>query len=119
MLVELQMIEMHGTGVKMTQQIWNAVQQAAHLTSSGVDGISHEFYVTLWETIKNDLMNKYNLMFQARQIIPPTPPQNLGIIVGIPKTPLTADRAEYRAFILLNSEYTIFSLIIANRTVGP
>jgi len=60
---------------KVTQEIWNAVQQETRLTSSGVDGISHEVYVTLWETIKNDLTNLHNLMFQARQITPlPRPP---------------------------------------------
>lgn len=58
----------------VTQEIWNAVQQEARLTLSGVDGISHEFYLTMWETIKNDLTNLYNLMFQTRRTTPPPLP---------------------------------------------
>jgi hypothetical protein len=61
-----------------TQEIWSAAQQGACLKSSGVEGISHDFYVTLWETIKNDLKNMYNLKFQTRKLTDPHPLANIG-----------------------------------------
>lgn len=88
-------------------------KQKQKKTNPGLDGISAEFYGKVEETIRplfKDLLDKIRI----KNIIPKTWKE--AIISGIPKQGLDLKNIKnYRPISLINSDYKIFTNILANR----
>jgi hypothetical protein len=94
-------------------EVYKTLRQRAKRNSAGDDGLSLEFYTTMWDQIEDDLVEVYNEMLRPGENI--TTNLTTGIIVCIlehagPKTP-----HDYRSITLLHTEYKLLARIIANR----
>jgi hypothetical protein len=79
---------------------------------SGLDDLSLEFYITMWDTIKEDLLRVYNEMIIHRHM---PAEQKMELIVCMPKIAHPTTPNDYRPISPLNSDYKIFARIIDNR----
>ena len=76
------------------------------------DGISREFYIRLWDTIRDDMLGVMNQMYIHNCI---TRRQQHGIIVSLPKDKGGITPAGYRPITLMNTDYKLLARIMARR----
>jgi hypothetical protein len=92
-------------------ELFTAVRKGALNKAPGIDGVGQAFYKIFWDTIKMDLLDLMNFMFQhgarARQ--------NHGIIIHLPKIGDGEDSEDYRSTTLLTTEYKLLTRITAAR----
>jgi hypothetical protein len=55
------------------QELKNAVHQGARNKSPGFEEITHDFYVLLWDAIKDELMKIYNTLLSRKCLTPSQP----------------------------------------------
>ena len=86
-------------------------------TSPGLDGIPVEFYRRFKSFMYPLLVRLFSIICSQTTL----PPQfSVGLMVLIPKThPSSSLVADYRPITLLNSDYRIFSKLLANRLRSP
>ncbi len=81
--------------------------------SPGIDGLTYEFYIKNFDLIKHDLLSLLNRFLENPSEIP----ENFadGVITLIPKLNAPKTVNDFRPISLLNTDYKIFSKILANR----
>jgi hypothetical protein len=94
------------------EELTAALKAGARHKSPGIDGISLEFYTVNYETIRTDLLQLLNHMFQAKHL---SSTQKQGIIVCLPKHPNPYTINDYRPISLLPTDYKILARVIARR----
>jgi hypothetical protein len=94
------------------EEIKIALRSEAKHKSPGIDGICHEFYITNWETVHQDLLELLNHMFLNKNI---THQQKHGVLICIPKTDGDGTPNSYLPISLLNTDYKILARILAQR----
>lgn len=79
----------------------------------GPDGITYEFYLVHFELLKQDLLRLFNGFLDNTMV----PIENFadGVITLIPKNGRAKDLVNFRPISLLNTDYKIFTKLIANR----
>jgi hypothetical protein len=89
-----------------------ALRAGAPRKSTGIDGLSLEFYTANWETVREEFLQLLNHMFLNKHI---SPRQNHGILICLPKStnPRTLD--DYRPISLLTTQYKLIARILARR----
>jgi hypothetical protein len=95
-----------------TDEVQSALRAGARHGAPGIDGLSLEFHTANWETIKMDLTELLNHMFQQNHI-PPRLKQ--GIIICLPKSQESCTPDDFRPISLLNTEYKLPFRILASR----
>ena len=75
------------------------------------DGISHDLFKTIWERIKDDLLEIINHMYIDGKI---SDNQKHGLIVCVPKKPRPTRPEDFRHLTLLNADLKLMSGILAN-----
>ena len=81
--------------------------------SPGIDGITIEFYKSLFDLIKSDLLQLYNsILFQDENLIPS---MTKAIIKLIPKNDQKEHLRNWRPIPLLCSSYKILTKILSSR----
>jgi len=93
-------------------QLWNSISKGKSQKAPGHDGIGLGFYKTAWEEMKHDLLQILNCMYidgiiLARQL--------QGLMVCIPKQAHPSKVEDYRPSTLMNTDYKILTMIIAER----
>ncbi|KAL1380222.1 hypothetical protein pipiens_001423 [Culex pipiens pipiens] len=87
---------------------------AAKKKSPGPDGLSYEFYLTLtFDIVKEDLLKLFNGYLDGS--LKPPKEFSAGIITLIPKEADAASLDKYRPISMLNTDYKLFTKILANR----
>ena len=94
------------------EEVHMALKQGKSSKTPGSDGIPHEFYLTFWELIGDEMVNVYNTILQRGSLCDS---QKRGIIVLIPKKGNKEDMKNYRPISLLNYDYKLLARIITNR----
>lgn len=89
------------------------VAGAAKKKSPGPDGISYEFYSVYFEMLKNDMLELFNRYLDGS--LKPPKEFTAGIITLIPKVNQADNLNEFRPISMLNTDYKIFTKILANR----
>lgn len=89
------------------------VADAAKKKSPGPDGLSYEFYSVYFEMLKNDLLELFNRYLDGT--LKPPKEFTAGIITLIPKVSKAEDLNEFRPISMLNTDYKLFTKILANR----
>ena len=89
-----------------------ALGQGAKRKSPGFYGLSLEFYISMWEYIKEDMLCIYNEMLLRGCI---QADQKTGIIVCIPKHAKPTTPLDFRPITLLDTDYKILTRLLANR----
>lgn len=81
--------------------------------SPGPDGLTYEFYLTHLETLKGDLKDLFNNYLSGYSI----PPKEFtdGIVILVKKKGDASSLSNYRPISMLNTDYKLFTKIIANR----
>jgi hypothetical protein len=77
----------------------------------GIVGVGQAFYKFFWDTIKLDLLDLINFMFQYGA----TARQNHGRIINLPKVATAKTPEGYRPITLLTTEFKILTRIMAAR----
>jgi hypothetical protein len=95
-----------------TDEVQSALRAGARHRAPGIDGLSLEFYTANWETIKMDLTELLNHMFQQNHI-PPRLKQ--GTIICLPKSHESCNPDDFRPISLLNTDYKLLARILASR----
>jgi hypothetical protein len=93
-------------------ELKNAVRQGKQNKAPGHNGIPHDFFLNVWETIQHDMLTVMNQMYMDGTILGS---QKHGIIVCVPKKWNPERPADYRFLTLLNANFKLLSRLIANR----
>jgi len=93
-------------------EIYRAIQAGGRKNASGNDGRGREFYSHNWAIIKGDLRDVINQMLWTGNI---SQEQKLDVIVCLPKAQGNQTPEDYHPITLLNLDYKILVLIIAQR----
>jgi hypothetical protein len=93
-------------------ELKRAMQKGKPNKAPGWDGISRDFFKTMWDTIKYELLEVVNEMYIDGQI---SDNQKHGMIVCVQKKPRPMRAEDYRHLTLLNADLKLLSRIIANR----
>jgi hypothetical protein len=96
----------------MEEELKAAVRNGACNKAPGKDGICLEFFKVNWDSIKEDMLAIFNLMYLDSKIMGP---QKHGIVVCVPKTDSPSTPADYRPITLLNTDYKTLAHIVATR----
>ena len=94
------------------EELYIALKSGVHNKAPGSDGISREFYIRLWDIIREDMLEIMNQMYIHKSM---TRRQQHGIIVSLPKNNGDKTPAEYRPITLMNMDYKILYRIMARR----
>jgi hypothetical protein len=94
-------------------ELQDAIKQGARRKSPGPDGISPEFYVVMWEIIKDDMLLLFNKTWEHESLTDEEKQEN---ILCIPETAHATILKDYRLLTLLNTDYKFLARIIAART---
>jgi hypothetical protein len=89
-----------------------AVMKGKPNKAPGWDGISNDFFRTVWDTIKHELLEVVNDMYRDGQV---SVNQKHGMIVCVPKKPRPMRTDDYRHLTLLNTDFKLLARIISNR----
>lgn len=94
-------------------ELLETIKNSTMKKAPGPDGITYEFYLVHYDTLKDDLLKLFNGIFNGS--IMPLENFTDGIVTLIPKTGNKFDINNYRPISLLNADYKIFCKIIAKR----
>jgi len=94
------------------EEVFEAVKQSKPIKAPGQDGICLEFIKKTWEVTKYDLLDVMNNMCRDGII---SDQQTHGILLCLPKKPEPPRIENYRTLTLMNTDYKLFTRIIANR----
>jgi len=93
-------------------ELYTAIKSGGPNKSPGSDGIGREFFIRLWDTIRDDLFQVLNHMYLHKS----TKRRQLhGIIVNLPKNNGDLTSAGYRPISLMNTDYKLLARIMARR----
>lgn len=92
-------------------EVYDAIKFSAPYKSPGKDGLTREFFVKLWGTIKAEIVEIINEMKNG-QILPE---QLEGIIVLVHKKSGNNSISSYRPISLLNVDYKILTRVLKER----
>lgn len=95
------------------EELLRTIKSATKKKSPGPDGITYEFYLVHFDLLKEELLRLFN-GFLDNSLIPMENFSN-GIITLIPKTAKSDELKDFRPISLLNTDYKIFTKLIANR----
>jgi hypothetical protein len=95
-----------------SEELYTAIQSGGRNKAPGSDGIGREFYITHWDTIREDLLEIMNQMFLHKSL---TTHQKHGIIISLPKNNGDQTLDGYHPITLLNTDYKILTRIMARR----
>jgi hypothetical protein len=94
-----------------------------HNKALGPDSFSAEFYQTLWDTIKGDLLDLFSFLHPGKLELFCL---NFGEIILLPKVNESESMQQYRRICLLNVSFKIFTKVatlrlntVANHVVWP
>jgi mannosylglycoprotein endo-beta-mannosidase len=94
------------------EELTAALKVGAQHKSTGIDGISLEFYTANYETIRTALLQLLNHMFQAKDL---SSTQKHGIIVCLLKHPNPYTIDYYRPISLLPTDYKFLARVLTRR----
>jgi len=94
------------------EELFQAVKQGKSNKAPGQDGICLEVITKTLEVTKYDLLEIMNNMYRDGII---SDQQNHGILDCLPKDPDSTRTEHYRPLTLVNTDYKLFTSIIANR----
>ena len=94
------------------EELYAALKSRGPNKASGLDGISREFYIWLWDTIREDMLGVMNQMYIHKSM---SRRQQHDIIVSLPKDKGDITPAGYRPITLLNTDYKILARIMTRR----
>jgi hypothetical protein len=96
----------------MAEELYDAIKSGGPNKAPGPDGLSHEFYVRMWDVIRDDLLRVMNQIYIHKDIMRH---QQHGIIVNIPKNTGDITPNGYRMITLMNTDYKILARILARQ----
>jgi len=82
------------------QELLSALRSGAKRKTPGIDGVSPEFYIANWNTIKQDLLELMNQRFLHKKF---TPQHKHGIIDCMPKSNGDRTQSTYRPVSILTT----------------
>lgn len=92
-------------------EIFAAIKQSQSKKSPGTDGLTREFYIKTWQTIKNEMCLIFNEALRGN-----LPKKFLdGVIILIKKKDSNDSLDDYRPISLLNFDYKCFTKVMKNR----
>ena len=94
------------------EELFQAVKEGKPNKVPGQCGICIEVIKKTWEVTKYDLLEVMNNMYRDVII---SDQQNNGILVCLPKKPDHTRIEDYRPLTLMNTDYKLFTRVIANR----
>jgi hypothetical protein len=94
------------------EELSTAIKSGGPNKSPGSDGIGREFFIKLWDTIRDDMLQVINHMYINKSR---TCRQQHGIIVSLPKNNRDLTSARYRSISLMNTDYNLLARIMARR----
>ena len=97
------------------EELYDALKSGKPNKAPGSDGISREFYMRLWDTIREDMLVVLNQMYIHKSM---KGRQQHGIIVSLPKDKGDITLAGYRPITLMNTNYKLLARITA-RSLTP
>ena len=92
------------------EELYDALKSGGPNKAPGSDGISREFYIRLWDTIREDMLVVMNQMYIHKSM---TRRQQHGIIVSLPKDKGDITPGGYRPITLMNTDYKLLARIMA------
>jgi len=95
-----------------SEELYTAIKSGGRNKAPGSEGIGWEFYITHWDTIREDLLKIMNQMFLHKSL---TTHQKHGIIVSLPKNNGDQTLDRYHPITLLKTDYKILARIMARR----
>ena len=97
-------------------EVFNILKTFADNKSPGTDGLSKEFYVFFWESVKLPLLESFKYSLETGSL---SMDQRRGIITLIPKKGKDSTRLKnWRPLTLLNTDYKILAKLFAYRIKG-
>lgn len=94
-------------------ELKEAILQSPKNKSPGPDGIPVEFYQVFWPQMKSKMLCIFNEIMNGKVDIPKEFPE--GVMVLIPKKPVSKGIENLRPITLLNSDYKIMARVLAKR----
>lgn len=94
-------------------ELLDTIKRCTLKKAPGPDGITYEFYLVHYTTLKTDLLKLFNGIFNGS--VKPLESFSDGIVTLIPKIGNKNDINNYRPISLLNTDYKLLCKIIANR----
>ena len=94
------------------EELLQAAKQGKPKKAPGQAGICLEFFKKTWKVTKYDLLEVMNNMYRDGII---SDQQHCGILVCLPIKPDPTRTEDYRDLTLINTDYKLFTRIIANR----
>ena len=98
------------------EELLSAISNAKSKKSPGPDGITYEFYAVHFELLRDDLLKLFNGLLDNS--ISPMENFSNGVITLIPKKGKSKELKDFRPISMLNTDYKLFTKIIANRISG-
>jgi len=96
------------------EELYTALKSGGLNKVPGSDGIGREFYIRLWYTIREDMLEIMNHMYILVHKSM-TQRQQHGIIASLPKNNGGITPAGYRPITLMNTDYKLLARIMARR----
>jgi len=94
------------------EELDTALKPGGPNKAQGSDGIGREFYIGLWDVVREDMLEIMNHMYTHKSM---TPRQQHGIIVSLPKNNGHTTPTGYRPITLMNTDYKKLVSIMARR----
>jgi len=94
------------------EELYTAIMSGGPNKSPRSDGIGREFFLHLWDTIRDDMLQVLNHMNLNKST---TRRQQHGIIFTLPKNNGDFTPAGYRSISLMNTDYKLLARIMARR----